>query len=171
MSDHFQLDIDHYNDVIMTIASQITSATVVHSTVYSDADQTKHQSSALLAFVWGIHRTGEFPAQGASYAENVSIWWRHHAKCVCCQETLPDHPLAHGWLQSRTGLYLKFLATCIMSDMILFQDFWLLTLLNLFLLTRELFFHIFDEIMLSLGALHKLSVKRNAFKYHWFSRS
>ena len=25
--------------------------------------------------------TGEFPAQMASYAENVSIWWRHHA-CV-----------------------------------------------------------------------------------------
>ena len=23
--------------------------------------------------------TGEFPAQTASYAENVSIWWRHHA--------------------------------------------------------------------------------------------
>ena len=23
--------------------------------------------------------TGEFPAQRASYAENVSIWWRHHA--------------------------------------------------------------------------------------------
>ena len=22
--------------------------------------------------------TGEFPAQRASYAENVSIWWRHH---------------------------------------------------------------------------------------------
>ena len=22
---------------------------------------------------------GEFPAQRASYAENVSIWWRHHA--------------------------------------------------------------------------------------------
>ena len=32
-------------------------------------------------FVGGIHRspgTGEFPAQMASYAENVSIWWRHH---------------------------------------------------------------------------------------------
>ena len=28
----------------------------VYSTVYSDADQRKHQSSALLAFVWGIHR-------------------------------------------------------------------------------------------------------------------
>ena len=24
--------------------------------------------------------TGEFPAQMASYAENVSIWWRHHDK-------------------------------------------------------------------------------------------
>ena len=25
--------------------------------------------------------TGEFPAQMASYAENVSIWWRHHDSC------------------------------------------------------------------------------------------
>ena len=39
-----------------TIASQITSLTVVYSTVYSDADQRKHQSSASLAFVWVIHR-------------------------------------------------------------------------------------------------------------------
>ena len=28
--------------------------------------------------------TGEFPAQMASYAENVSIWWRHHACGVFC---------------------------------------------------------------------------------------
>ena len=39
-----------------TIESQITSLTIVYSTVYRDADQTKHQSSASLAFVWGIHR-------------------------------------------------------------------------------------------------------------------
>ena len=38
------------------IASQITSLTLVYSTVYSGADQSKHQSSASLAFVWGIHR-------------------------------------------------------------------------------------------------------------------
>ena len=38
-----------------TIASQITSLAVVYSIVYSNADQTKHQSSAPLAFVWGIH--------------------------------------------------------------------------------------------------------------------
>ena len=47
----------HYSDVIMgMIAYQITSLTIVFSTVYSDADQRKHQSSASLAFVRGIHR-------------------------------------------------------------------------------------------------------------------
>ena len=47
----------HYDDVIMSaMASQITSLTIVYSTVYSRADQRKHQSSALLAFVCGIHR-------------------------------------------------------------------------------------------------------------------
>ena len=70
---------EHYNDVIMgAIASQITSLAIVYSTIYSGWDQRKHQSSALLALVGGIHRTGEFPAQMASNAENVSIWWRHH---------------------------------------------------------------------------------------------
>ena len=47
----------HYDDAIMgAIGSQITSLTIVYSTVYSGADQSKHQSSASLAFVWGIHR-------------------------------------------------------------------------------------------------------------------
>ena len=46
------------------IASQITSLTIIYSIVYSDADQRTG--------------TGEFPAQRASNAENVSIWWRHH---------------------------------------------------------------------------------------------
>ena len=47
----------YYDDVIMgAIASLITSLTIVCSTVDSDADQRKHQSSASLAFVQGIHR-------------------------------------------------------------------------------------------------------------------
>ena len=47
----------HYNDVIMNpMASQITSVAIVYSTVYLGADQRKHQSSASLAFVRGIHR-------------------------------------------------------------------------------------------------------------------
>ena len=48
---------DLYDDVIMSaMASQITSLTIVYSTVYSGANQSEHQSSASLAFVWGIHR-------------------------------------------------------------------------------------------------------------------
>ena len=50
------------------MASQITSFTIVYSTVYSGVDYRKRQSSASLAFV-----TVEFPAQRASNAENVSI--------------------------------------------------------------------------------------------------
>ena len=63
----------HYNDVIMgAIAYQITSPTIVYSTIYSGSDKKKHKSSASLAFVRGIHRwpvTGEFPAQKAINAD------------------------------------------------------------------------------------------------------
>ena len=38
------------------MASQITSRTIVYSTVYSGADQRRYQSSASLVFVWVIHR-------------------------------------------------------------------------------------------------------------------
>ena len=82
----------HYGYVIMgTIASQITSLKIVYSTVYSDADQRKHQSSASLAFFVGNSPgTGEFPTQMASNAENVSIQWRHHA--------VAGHATTHeGW--------------------------------------------------------------------------
>ena len=57
------------------MASQITSLTIVYSTVYLGADQRKHHSSASLAF---SPVAGEFPAQRASNAENVSIWGCHH---------------------------------------------------------------------------------------------
>ena len=64
------------------MASQITSLTIVYSIVYSGADKKKHLQWSKLRVTglcvgnsWG---TGEFPAQMASYAENASIWWRHH---------------------------------------------------------------------------------------------
>ena len=43
-----------------------TSLAIVYSSVYSGADQRKHQSFASLTFMREIHR---WP---------VSIWWRHH---------------------------------------------------------------------------------------------
>ena len=52
----------HYNDVIMTtMASQITSLAAVYSIVYSGANERKHQSSASLALVRGIHRSRWIP--------------------------------------------------------------------------------------------------------------
>ena len=38
--------------------------------------------------------TGEFPAQRASNAENVSIWWRHHVR-----------PAVHYWFRDWRGAY------------------------------------------------------------------
>ena len=68
----------HYDDVTMSgMASQITSLTIVYSTVFPGVDQRKHQSPASLAF-----EDGEFPAQMASNAETVSSWWRHHVYVV-----------------------------------------------------------------------------------------
>ena len=47
---------DHYSDVTMgAMAFQISSLPIVYLTVYSGADQRKHQSSAPLAFARGIH--------------------------------------------------------------------------------------------------------------------
>ena len=47
----------HYSEVIMrAMASQITGVSIVCSAVCSGPDQRKHQSSASLAFVKGIHR-------------------------------------------------------------------------------------------------------------------
>ena len=54
---HFVNRENHYSDVIMTaMAPQIISLTIVYSTLYSGADQRKHQTSASLAFVRRIDR-------------------------------------------------------------------------------------------------------------------
>ena len=59
--------------------AQITSLTIVFSTVYSGADQRKHQSSSSLAFVKGIHR---WPVN-SPHIESVKrkmlpFWWLNH---------------------------------------------------------------------------------------------
>ena len=58
----FQGPLLHYIDVIMTtMASQISGLTVVYSILCSGTDRRKHQSSASLAFVRGIHRDRWIP--------------------------------------------------------------------------------------------------------------
>ena len=73
----------HYNDVIMgMMASQITSLTIVYSTVI----QAQIKENIKAPRHWPLCReftgSGEFPAQRASNAENVSIWWRHHVMAI-----------------------------------------------------------------------------------------
>ena len=58
------------------MASQITSLTIVYS---------KPRVTGRV--------TGEFPAQRASNAENISIWWRHHDAWIMTVITLSFFPL------------------------------------------------------------------------------
>ena len=57
----------HYSDVIKgMMASQITSLAIAYSTVYSGADQRKHQKFSVTGLCVGNSPvTGEFPAQMA----------------------------------------------------------------------------------------------------------
>ena len=76
----------HYSHVIMNaMASQINGVSIVCSTVYSGADQRKHQSSAPLALVRGIQRwLADSPHKRPAKQKNVSIWWRHHGIADIC---------------------------------------------------------------------------------------
>ena len=63
------------------MASQVTGLTIVYSTVYSGADHRNFKAPCHWPVC--VEFTGEFPAQMASNAENISIWWRHHVEVSC----------------------------------------------------------------------------------------
>ena len=69
------------------MASQIISLTIVYSIVYSRR-RSKNTSELRVTglCVGNSPVTGEFPAQMASNAENISIWWRHHELTVVAGE-------------------------------------------------------------------------------------
>ena len=87
-----------------TMASQITSLTIVYATTYSGTNQRKHQSSASLAFVQDIHRWL------VSYLRKWPIMWKmfpfDDVRCHALQLTL-DHQLNMNmfdwniWVRSR----------------------------------------------------------------------
>ena len=84
--------------ITVTMASQITGVSIVCSPVCSGVDQRKHQSSASLAFVRGIHQCRWIPRTRGQQRENVSIWWRHHGrmrwKNICRHRD--DHVRVHN---------------------------------------------------------------------------
>ena len=75
----------HYYDVIMgTRASQTTILTIVTPPfIHRSKKTSKLRVTGLCEGNSPV--TGEFPAQRASNAENISIWWRHHELKI------------HGW--------------------------------------------------------------------------
>ena len=121
----------HYSDVIMgTMASQITSLTIVYSIVYSGTAQRKHQSSASLAFVRGIHRSPvnsphkwpvtrkKFPFDDvimsltipttnrlSMYIEWYNTTRQDNDKTLVRLSTQEDHPIhrPHGWPMQYLG--------------------------------------------------------------------
>ena len=74
--------INHHNDVIMDpMVSQIISLTIVSAAVYLRRRSKKTSKLIVTGLCVGNSPvTGEFPAQRASNAEKVSIWWRHHVQ-------------------------------------------------------------------------------------------
>ena len=83
----------YYSDGIMSaMASQIISVSIVCSTVCSEADQRKYQSSAPLAL------------QMATNAESICIWWRFRAPFISTKSKSPStHKKTtqrHTWTQT-----------------------------------------------------------------------
>ena len=80
----------HYNNVIMsTMASQITSLTIVYLTVYSR--RISKETPKLR--VTGLCE-GNSPV--TSNAEKVSIWWRHHGLALLV--TLWEESIGDQWV-------------------------------------------------------------------------
>ena len=70
----------HCSDVIMSaIASPMPASRLFTQPFIQGADKKKTSKLRVTGLCEGNSPvTGELPAQGASNAENVSIWWRHH---------------------------------------------------------------------------------------------
>ena len=87
----------HYNDVIVgTMASQITSLTIVYSfRLFRHRSKNTSKLHVTGLSAGNSPATGEFPAQMARNAENVSIWWRHHWYAGLSWELHLDHHHIH----------------------------------------------------------------------------
>ena len=94
---HCQWSNPHYSDIIMSVmASRIISLTIVYSTIYSGADQRKHQSSTSLAFVRGIHRwpvnsPHKWPVMQKMFSfDDFIMWWiyfNHSYRLISSDDT------------------------------------------------------------------------------------
>ena len=74
---HFITDHCHYDDVIMGVSNHLPHDCLLNRLFRRRSKRTSKLSGTGLC-AGNSPVIGEFPAQMASYAENASIWWRHH---------------------------------------------------------------------------------------------
>ena len=106
---------NHHIDVIMTTlnndhlkspASRLFTQTFIQTQIKENIKAPRHWP--LCGEFTG---TGEFPAQRASYAVNVSIWWRHHVMAPWCGNALYvavklwGKSTGHRWIPLAKGMW------------------------------------------------------------------
>ena len=98
----------HYYDAIMSaMASQITNLTIAYSSVYSEAGQRKHQRSASLAFVRGIHWWPvNSPHKGPLTRKCFHLMTSSCIEILCCSDMYKILILYH-WLRIRIEVRAK----------------------------------------------------------------
>ena len=73
----------HYSGVIMSVmASQTTGVCCLLNCFFRRRSEKTSKLHVTGLCEGNSPVTGQFPTQRASNAENASIWWRHHVKCV-----------------------------------------------------------------------------------------
>ena len=138
----------HYNDVIMGVmASQITRLTIVYSTVYSGVDQRKHQSSASLAFVRGIH------------------WWpvnSLHKRPVTWQM----FPFEDIIMYVQTDVKCIWFG-CVLIYFSFIMSFWSIQMINSTIFARETFTSHYSDVTWVPWFLHDDVIKCKHFLRYW----
>ena len=108
------------------MASQITSFTIFYSTVYSDADQRRHQSSASRLCAWPV---------------NSPHKWSVRGKCFYLMTSSCFGPVPINWLITHTIFHLTYHATCPFAWLIVTPEMFSSLWLSYFWSYDEIIFH------------------------------
>ena len=87
------------------MTSELIGGSIVFSTVCPGADQRKHQSSASLPFVRGIHRSPVDSPHKGPVTRQSYIWWRHHACLQMCGDEFRQY--TSYWLNDKSFVILN----------------------------------------------------------------
>ena len=149
----------HCSDVIMSaMASQITSLTIVYSTVFSGPDQRKRQSSVSLAFVRRIH---QWPVN-SPHKGPVTRKCFHLMTSSCAEPSLLGLAFGSGTLswsqvsETRLNIFIGILGPAI------------LTVYIPYCLVRRFDIYIYIYIYTQLGS-HQVQKYNNKQYRHWIN--